>query len=68
MSVSDNNPDVPVVLETGLFEDSDTLRAALQSLDLPEDRWCTLHAEQMNDSDWDDVLALVLSTNRVITL
>ncbi|MBX2882714.1 MAG: hypothetical protein KTR32_22380 [Granulosicoccus sp.] len=58
----------PVVLDTGLFEDRDTLRQALESLNLPESNWFTLTPDTMNESDWDKVLTLVLSTNRVITL
>jgi len=62
-----------LVLETGLFEDVTTLSAALRSIQLPESNrpesnWRTLNVETMNDEDWDEILSLVLSTKRVITL
>jgi len=56
------------VIDTGLFEDRDTLDAALQLLNVPATHRRTLDPTTMNDGDWDEVLNLVLSVKRVITL
>jgi len=57
----------PLVLDTGLFEDAKTLSEALQSLEIPA---ChrKLDPAIMTDGDWDEILSLVLSTKRVITI
>jgi len=68
VSDTDANQAQAVVLETALFEDRKTLGAALQSLDIPATHHRKLDPDIMTDSDWDDILALVLSTKRVITL
>lgn len=60
--------DTTVVLVTGLFEDTETLAAAIQLMDIPQTHQCELNPNTMNDGDWDDILSLVLSTTRVITL
>lgn len=60
--------ELPLVLDTGLFDDRDTLSAALQLLDLPSARTRKLNPTTMKDGDWDDILNLVLSAKRVITL
>ncbi|OED42773.1 hypothetical protein AB833_05410 [Chromatiales bacterium (ex Bugula neritina AB1)] len=57
-----------VVLDTGLFNDTQTLSAAVQLLDIPPTHTRTLVPDKMTDGDWDDILSLVLSTKRVITL
>lgn len=59
---------LPVLLDTGLFNDRETLLAAVERLNLPESHRRTLNPTTMNDGDWDDVLDLVLSAKRVITL
>lgn len=64
-----NPPSQPIVLlDTGLFKDKDTMLAAVRTLNIPETHRRTLSPEIMNDSDWDDVLTLVLSAKRVITV
>lgn len=57
-----------LVLETGLFKDAGTLQAALQSIEIPAAHNRKLVPVQMNDRDWDEILDLVLSAKRVITL
>jgi len=60
--------ELPLVLDTGLFKDRETLDAALQLLNLPATHRHTLNPTTMNDGDWDKILNLVLSAKRVITL
>ena len=60
--------DTPVILNTGLFNDTNTLATAVRRLDIPDTHFHELNPNTMNDRDWDDVLNLVLSTTRVITL
>lgn len=57
-----------LVLDTGLFNDRDTLSTALRALPQSAIKSCKLEPEKMNDGDWDNILDLVLSTKRVITL
>ncbi len=58
-----------LVLETGLFNDADVVRAALdtvkQTTSIQE---LQLNCSTMNDTDWDDMLDRVLSADMVITL
>ncbi len=58
-----------LVLETGLFNDADVVRAALdtvkQTTSIQE---LQLNCSTMNDTDWDDMLDRVLSADKVITL
>lgn len=56
-----------LVLDTGLFNDRETLSAALQSMGTSVDIR-QLNPEEMNDGDWDEILNLVLSATRVMTL
>lgn len=64
--MTDHIPHDTIVLDTGLLEDRDTLQAALAAMKISKSR--TLTPATMNDSDWDEVLDLVLSAKRVITL
>lgn len=57
-----------LILDTGLFHDRDTLSAALQSLNIADSQWRKLVPDNMNDEDWDEILDLVLSAKRVISL
>lgn len=57
-----------LVLDTGLFNDRQTLATALEGLNLPESQWRTLSPQDMNESDWDDILTQVLSADSVISL
>lgn len=66
-TIAESN-ELPLVLDTGLFNDRETLSAALQSLNLPGARTHLLNPTTMNDGDWDKLLNLVLSAKRVITL
>jgi len=70
VSVEGNNTEQisAVVLDTGLFNDRDTLLAALDGLNIPDSHRRQLNPTTMNDGDWDEILSLVLSTTRVITL
>lgn len=56
-----------LVLDTGLFNDRETLSAALRSMGTSVDIR-QLNPEEMNDGDWDEILNLVLSATRVMTL
>ncbi len=66
--MNNENNNTTLLLDTGLFNDADTLSAALQLLDLPATHRRKLAPEKMTDGDWDEILNLVLSTKRVITL
>lgn len=57
-----------VVLDTALFQDSDTVIAAIESLDPPASQRRKLDPETMTDKDWDEILDLVLSAKRVLTI
>lgn len=57
-----------LVLDTGLFEDADTVKAALVHLNIPQSSWCKLRPELMNDRDWDKIISQILSAKRVITV
>ena len=65
---TDQNTDITVILNTAIFEDVETVESAIQCLQLPQAQQLKLEPENMNDKDWDNVLSLVLSANRVITL
>ncbi len=67
MTKQTNNTNT-VVLDTGLFSDRETVTNALTQLNLPESSWHKLTPETMNDGDWDQILNLVLSATRVITV
>lgn len=58
-----------LVLDTGLFNDADTVRAALETLTPSTSiQVLRLNCSTMNDTDWDNALGLVLSASKVITL
>lgn len=68
MSIDTEIQQSTVVLDTGLFEDRKTLSDALLIIDLPATQHRKLNTASMTDGDWDEILALVLSTKRVITI
>ncbi|HED13883.1 MAG TPA: hypothetical protein ENI62_09575 [Gammaproteobacteria bacterium] len=55
-----------LVLETGLFEDTDTLRGALRYLDGVS--IIRLQPDTMDTSDWDRVITKILAADRVIAI
>ena len=55
-----------VLLDTGLFPDGNTVRAALK--DRPGVTVCPLAPGTMDDADWDQVLARVLAASLVVTV
>ncbi len=58
-----------LVLETGLFNDADVVRAALDTVKRTTSiQELQLNCSTMNDTDWDDMLDRVLSADKVITL
>lgn len=67
MSATSDSNDT-LILDTGLFADRETLNDALQHLNVPATHKRKLTPDEMNDRDWDEILDLVLSTKRVITL
>ena len=57
-----------VVLDTGLFNDQQTLVSAIDEIDIPPGQKRKLDPATMNDSDWDEILDLVLCSRCVITI
>jgi len=57
-----------LILDTGLFVDKETLSEALETLNLPPSQRRKLLPASMNDTDWDEIISLVLSARCVITL
>ena len=57
------------VLVTGLYDDAATVDAAIESSQIESNcTKITLHPENMTDDNWDDVVKLVLSVSKVITV
>lgn len=57
-----------LILDTGLFDDRDTLLNAIEDLALAPTDYLKLIPEQMNDGDWDQVVTRLLSARRIITV
>lgn len=68
MTEQSNNRSDTIVLETGLFQDRETVARALAEINIPESNRVKMEPESMNDRNWDNLLSLVLSAKRVITV
>jgi len=66
--MSQDNAASILVLHTGLFADAVTLTAAVDTLPSNTVEQVTLQPAHMNDSDWDELIRLVLSVPKVITV
>lgn len=66
--MSNNNEKEVVLLETDLFGNSETLVSELKNADGITVNHTKLDPAQMQDSNWDDLIQLVLKASKVITV
>ena len=67
MSATDNAS--VIILVTGLFADGDVVEAGLESaIDGGQAHRIVLRPEHMDEEDWSDVVKMILSATKVVTI